>query len=68
MSVEKWTLAHTYCWCVNCCKASRRQSVYTIQTFFLKVKQNAPKGLLKQIMLYPYNAIAYYVAINTMIF
>lgn len=67
-----WRIGHLYTHtagkCVNCYKASRRQSVYTNFKKKKKVKQNAPRGLLKQIMLYPYNAIAYYVAINTMVF
>lgn len=55
---------------INCYKASRKQSAYIIQTLKKRgggrIKQNAPKELFKQIMLYPYHSI--YVAINIMIF
>lgn len=57
---------HTAGECVNCCEISRRQSAYTVQTLYKKSKTKCSKGI-KQIMLYPYNTIAYYVSINTMI-
>lgn len=56
-------LAHTYYTaggCANCYKACRRQSGHTIQIpkkKEKKVKQNAPKRLFIQIMLYSYNSI-----------
>lgn len=64
--MDTWHI-HTAGRCANCYKACREQSDYTIQIpkKKKKVKQNAPKSLFIQIMLYSYNSIL--CSINVMI-